>query len=238
MKRTTRTTVWVIDPDPILRRGLRAVLGPAAGITVLGESAGVAEALAAWARQVPAVVVLEPAALGPQAPAAVAGLRAAGPHVLLLAERPAAGEMERLLLAGAGGYLAKTAGGEVLAAAVRSVAAGHRVLDGGFRPLLAGPAPEAQPRPADVRLVRRLSARERAVVKLTAWGMTAREIGERLSVSAKTVETYRSRACAKLGVQSRAELVQWCFQAGLWTPGDLEREPAGPPGGVQPGGAG
>lgn len=231
MGRTGRATVWVIDPDPILRRGLVAVLGSARGLSMQGASAGVAEAVAAWVRQPPAVVVLEPSVLGAEAATGIAALRARGPRILLLADRPLAAELERALAAGATGYLAKTAEPEALVAAVRGVAAGHRVLDGAFRLLLAGPAPAPAPSPRPAAgLISRLSERERAVVQLTAWGLTAREIGERLAVSAKTVETYRSRAAAKLGVQSRAELVQWCFEAGLWSAAGAIRGPGVPPG--------
>jgi two-component system response regulator NreC len=63
-----------------------------------------------------------------------------------------------------------------------------------------------------------LTPREREVVALTAEGYTAAEIGERLLLSAKTVETYRARAARKLGLTHRSELVRFALRAGLLKP--------------------
>ncbi|MGE0160830.1 MAG: response regulator transcription factor [Gemmatimonadales bacterium] len=69
----------------------------------------------------------------------------------------------------------------------------------------------------DVRALASLSRREREIVAFTATGHTAHEIGRRLFLSPRTVETYRSRTMKKLGLRHRRELVQFALRVGLWS---------------------
>jgi DNA-binding CsgD family transcriptional regulator len=72
--------------------------------------------------------------------------------------------------------------------------------------------------PGSVQSLSLLSAREREVLRLVASGLSQREIGERLGISPKTVETYRSRIVDKLGLPSRAAMVQYALNVGLLRP--------------------
>lgn len=67
----------------------------------------------------------------------------------------------------------------------------------------------------DVRILRELTAREQQVLSLTAEGYTSREIGQRLAISPKTVDTYRARVTGKLGCDHRSGLVQFALRTGL-----------------------
>lgn len=119
--------------------------------------------------------------------------------------------VRRALKAGAAGYVVKRSAAKEVVEAIRAVHAGQRYLS---------------PRVADVVLedysddkqddpLARLSAREREVLQLLAEGRTGAEIAERLSLSQKTVETYRARLVEKLGIRDLAGLVRFAIQRGL-----------------------
>jgi DNA-binding NarL/FixJ family response regulator len=119
--------------------------------------------------------------------------------------------VRRALKAGAAGYVVKRSAAKEVVDAIRAVHAGQRYLS---------------PRVADVVLedysdekqddpLTRLSAREREVLQLLAEGRTGAQIAERLSLSQKTVETYRARLVEKLGIRDLAGLVRFAIQKGL-----------------------
>ena len=119
------------------------------------------------------------------------------------------------LAAGASGYLAKTAADTALIGAIRAVHRGRLFLDvanmRALEPLVApGAAPHGLPAP-----IERLSAREREVLVGVAQGNTNQAIADRLHLSVKTVESYRSRLMQKLGLTSRAEITRLAIELGL-----------------------
>jgi DNA-binding NarL/FixJ family response regulator len=128
--------------------------------------------------------------------------------------------VRRALKAGAAGYVVKRSAAKEVVEAIRAVHAGQRYLS---------------PRVADVVLddytdekqddpLSRLSAREREVLQLLAEGRTGAQIAERLSLSQKTVETYRARLVEKLGIRDLAGLVRFAIQKGLVS---LDEGPSG-----------
>jgi DNA-binding NarL/FixJ family response regulator len=140
--------------------------------------------------------------------------------VLTMHDDPA--YLRAALAAGAGGYVLKAAAHTELIAAIRAVSAGRTFVD----PHLAGDllqslsaAGEAAPAAEAGGPDARLSERERAVLGLLAQGHTNRAIAERLSLSVKTVETYRSRIAGKLGLKSRADFVRFALEIGLLNAG-------------------
>jgi DNA-binding NarL/FixJ family response regulator len=170
---------------------------------VVEEAADGAET-ARKARQArPDVVVLDLTMPRTRPVETIRHLRHLGARVVVLTMHDDPAYVESALAAGADGYVVKKAADVELLAAVRAVARGRRFIDVGWHRLRRG----AQARP--------LSAREEAVVRLIGYGHTNREIAEKLHVSVKTIETFRARACAKLGLDSRAELVRYALQMGL-----------------------
>ena len=126
------------------------------------------------------------------------------------------GYMRRLLEAGAMGYILKRAAATELVGAVRRVASGNVFIDPGIATdvisgFVAGayrlPTPEPE-----------LTDRETQVVKLIALGHINREIAAQLNLSIKTIEVHKSRALEKLGMRSRAELVEYAMRRG-WLQG-------------------
>ena len=119
--------------------------------------------------------------------------------------------VRRALKAGAAGYVLKRSAAEEVVAAIRAVHGGTRYLS----PRVADSVIDDYPVDEKADLLERLSAREREVLQLLAEGRTGAEIAQRLSLSQKTVETYRARLVEKLGIRDVAGLVKFAIQRGL-----------------------
>ena len=116
--------------------------------------------------------------------------------------------MRQLLAAGASGYVLKRVAAEELINAIRVVAAGGVYLD----PTLAGKVVRGYvgtPRLRGAPQSNKLSERETEVLRLVAWGYTNKEIGVRLSISVRTVETHTASVLRKLQLSNRRELTRW-----------------------------
>ena len=119
--------------------------------------------------------------------------------------------VRRALKAGAAGYVVKRSAAKEVVEAIRAVHAGQRYLS----PRVADVVLEDYTDDKQDDLLARLSAREREVLQLLAEGRTGAQIAERLSLSQKTVETYRARLVEKLGIRDLAGLVRFAIQRGL-----------------------
>jgi DNA-binding NarL/FixJ family response regulator len=207
--------VFVVDDHAMVRAGVRSELGDE--VTVVGEAADVEEAVERIRTRVPDVVLLDVHLPGGGGRAVLETLRAELPTVrwLALSVSDAAEDVIAVIRAGARGYVTKTISGPDLQAAVRRVADGDVV----FSPRLAGfvldafsaagPAPAPAEDPATDPGLDLLSAREREVMQLLARGYTYREIGSRLFISVKTVESHASNVLRKLQLSNRNELTRW-----------------------------
>jgi DNA-binding NarL/FixJ family response regulator len=205
--------VFVVDDHAMVRAGVRSELGDE--VTVVGEAADVDEAVTGIRTTVPDVVLLDVHLPGGGGRAVLEALRAELPSVrwLALSVSDAAEDVIAVIRAGARGYVTKTISGPDRQAAVRRVADGDVV----FSPRLAGfvldafsaagPAPAPAEDPATDPGLDLLSAREREVMQLLARGYTYREIGSRLFISVKTVES--SNVLRKLQLSNRNELTRW-----------------------------
>ena len=223
--------VLLADDHGILRAGLRALLANERDIEVVGEAADGEEAVARAAALDPDVVVLDiamPRLDGLEAARRIRdrGLRA---KILILTVHAEERYLLPVLRMGGSGYVHKGGADTDLLDAIRTVARGDVFLyPGATRLLLADyldreDAGRGQGAGAGALWARArdLSDRERQVLALTAEGYSAQEIGERLFLSPKTVETYRERAMHKLGLRRRADLVQYALRSGLLrTPDD------------------
>jgi DNA-binding NarL/FixJ family response regulator len=207
--------VFVVDDHAMVRAGVRAELGDA--VDVVGEGADVPAAVEGIRATRPDVVLLDVHLPGGGGLGVLEALRAELPEVkwLALSVSDAAEDVIAVIRAGARGYVTKTISGPDLLDAVRRVADGDVV----FSPRLAGfvldafsaagPAPAAPVEEATDPGLDLLSAREREVMQLLARGYTYREIGSRLFISVKTVESHASNVLRKLQLSNRNELTRW-----------------------------
>jgi DNA-binding NarL/FixJ family response regulator len=212
----TSPRVFVVDDHAMVRAGVRAELGGA--VTVVGEAPDVDTAVEGIRATRPDVVLLDVHLPGGGGRTVLETLRSELPDVrwLALSVSDAAEDVIAVIRAGARGYVTKTISGPDLLDAVRRVADGDVV----FSPRLAGfvldafaaapgaasAEPEAEATDPGLDL---LSAREREVMQLLARGYTYREIGSRLFISVKTVESHASNVLRKLQLSNRNELTRW-----------------------------
>jgi DNA-binding NarL/FixJ family response regulator len=207
------------DDHAVVRAGLRAALGAARDIEVVGEARGGREAVALAERERADVVVLDVQMSdmsGAEATRQIAARRLPT-RVLVLTAHDREERLAPAIEAGAAGYLVKSAADRGLVDAVRGVAHSH----GHVRAAARAPARRTahpDPRTADRDRYERLTDREKAVLRLTAEGYSASEIGERLAISPKTVDTYKQRVNEKLGLGGRPGYVQFALRLGLLTP--------------------
>ena len=206
--------VALCDDHGVVRSGLRRILDAEDDLEVVGESGTAREAVALAASFLPDVFVMDlglPDGSGIDATAEVVRVSPAT-RVLVLTVHDDIAYLRRAFEAGAVGYLVKEAADIELVQAVRQVASGKQYVHPTLgAALLAPDAPAARLGGPGGDL----SDRELEVLKMMALGLTNTEIGQRLFVSVRTVETHRSHIHQTLNVRNRAELVRRAKEAGL-----------------------
>ena len=211
--------VLIADDQPLIRTGLRILLGAQDGIEVVGEASTGAAAVTESARLAPDVVVMDirmPGTDGIQATAQVIRQPAA-PRVLVLTTYDLDEYVYDALAAGASGFLLKDAQPEELVDGVRVIAAGDALLAPAVtRRLIEAfvTGAHARVRRHDARLDA-LTEREREVLGLLAQGMSNAEISAALHVSGNTTKTHVARILAKLDLRDRVHAVIFAYQSGL-----------------------
>jgi two-component system response regulator NreC len=213
---TSRIRVLLADDHGIVRAGLRALLETQSDIEVVGEAEDGMQAIENARELEPDVVVADLSMPGGGLDA-IRGITALGikSRVLVLTVHAEERYLLPVLEAGGSGYVRKSSAHTDLLDAIRTVAKGEVFLDpAATKTLLRGYLGRVNSG-EELDLGEVLSEREREVVKLTAEGYTAQQAADILSLSPKTVETYRHRAMQKLGLANRAELVHYALRAGL-----------------------
>ena len=209
--------IILADDHLVVRAGLKALLGSARDIEVVGEAANGRDAVALVERLKPHVAVIDldmPQMDGIAATRELVAMKSAT-RVLILTMHTEDDYLVNLLAAGASGYLVKSAADRELADAVRAVAAGDTYVQPSAARALAREVTRRAERSDERQRYLALSERERDVLVLVAGGYSASEIGEKLFISPKTVETYKQRISEKLGITHRSDYVQICLQLGL-----------------------
>lgn len=209
--------VVLADDHTVVRAGLKAVLGTARDIDVVGEAKNGEEALGLVERFHPHVVVMDLSMAGMDGTQATKEIvkRDNGTRVLILTMHPEEDYLVPLLEAGAAGYLVKSAADRELVDAVRAVAKGDVYVRPTAARVLAKGLTRKDPHQQDRDRFAKLTERERDVLRFTAQGYSAPEIGEKLFISPKTVDTYKQRINEKLGLSHRADYVQFALRLGL-----------------------
>jgi DNA-binding NarL/FixJ family response regulator len=212
--------VLLVDDHAVVRAGVKAVLGAAKDVHVVGEAGSGAEALAMAERLKPDVMVMDISLGDTDGMAVTRQLVAKGlpSRVLALTMHAEEDYLVPMLEAGAAGYVLKTAADKELLDAVRTVARGEVYVRPDAARILAKGYTRKDPLHEERQRFEKLTERERDVLRLTAQGFSAPEIGEKLFISPKTVDTYKQRIQDKLGLSHRHEYVQLALRLGLLTP--------------------
>ncbi|HKK26551.1 MAG TPA: response regulator transcription factor [Gemmatimonadota bacterium] len=209
-------SVLLADDHAMFRSGLKALLADEASIEVIGEAATGDEAVDQTRKLRPQVVVMDlsmPGSDGLEATRRIAALDL-DTNVLVLTVHAEEEYLVPVVQAGASGYLTKTSADRDLVEAIRVVARGEVYLPPQATKLLLQEYKAAET-DEDTGKLQQLSSREQEVLALTAEGFSSREIGKKLFISPKTVDTYRSRIMKKLGLDHRSELVRFALRVGL-----------------------
>ncbi len=198
------TKVFLLDDHEVVRRGLRELFESEEGLSVVGEAATAAEALARVPASKPDVAVLDVRLPDGDGVEVCRDLRSAMPELkcLMLTSYADDEALFSAILAGASGYVLKQIKGSDLVSAVRRVAAGESLLDPALTrqvmERLRGESVE------DERLAR-LTTQERNILDLIADGKTNRQIADELYLAEKTVKNYVSNLLSKMGFNRRTE---------------------------------
>lgn len=207
--------VFLVDDHVLVRTGMRLMLEAQADIVLIGEAGSGEEALPLIRRLQPDVVLCDlhlPGISGLEVTSRVAR-GGYGSRVVVVSVLEDGPMPRRLIDAGAHGYVGKGAGAEELLRAVRMVAAGRRYLAAGIAQAMALAGVDAGASPFDA-----LSPRELEVAMLLTRGLRQEDIARRLSLSAKTVNTHKSRLFDKLGIGDSIALARLASQHGLADP--------------------
>ncbi|MGQ9903205.1 MAG: response regulator [Anaerolineae bacterium] len=213
--------ILLVDDHSVLRAGLRLLLNSQPDLNVIGEAGDAREALALAESLQPDLILLDLTMPGLSGIEALPALRRLAPsaRILVLTMHDDESYLRQALRKGAAGYVLKKAADTELISAIQAVLRGevyiHSALTRSLLNNLVAPADKPSPEPARDELWQTLSERESEVLRLVARGHTNAEIAERLSLSVKTVETYRARGMEKLGLRTRAQLVQAALAKGI-----------------------
>ncbi|GAB4528362.1 MAG: response regulator transcription factor [Anaerolineales bacterium] len=213
-----RFRVFLADDHAVLRSGLRLLLSQSPQIEVVGEADNGLETIRQVESLQPDLILLDLSMPRLGGLEALPTLRRLAPQarVLVLTMHNDPQYLHEALRHGAAGYLLKQAADSELLTAIEAIMRGEVYVHSSLtRVLLDDLLPASQYEAEDVWLT--LSQRERDVLQLSALGYTSAEIAEHLSISSKTVDTYRARGMEKLGIKTRAALVRFAIQRGLLT---------------------
>ena len=207
-------SVLIVDDHPIVRQGLSQLINAEDDLEVCGDAATVEEALQSLDESYPDVVIVDLSLAHSDGLELIKEIRSETRHlpVLVLSMHDENMYAERLLSAGANGYIMKQAAADQLLIALRRVLAGgvyvSEHLGSSMIERFAGNDRKKASNP-----IERLSNRELQVLNLIGRGKTTREVAENLTLSVKTVESHRQRIKKKLNLQTSAQLVQFAVSS-------------------------
>jgi len=204
---TGRLRVLIVDDHPIVRQGLKQTLADAADVGEIGEAADGPQALDLVRQREWDAVVLDIGLPGRGGLDVLKDIKRERPRlpVLILSMHAEDQYAIRVLRAGAAGYLTKETATEKLLDAIRKITAGGRFISADLAEKLAMELTAGATGPPHAAL----SDREFEVLRLIASGLSAGDIADRLSLSVKTVSTYRARILEKMRMKNNAELMQY-----------------------------
>jgi DNA-binding NarL/FixJ family response regulator len=219
---TNRTRVLIVDDHPMTRAGLVHVINHQPDLVICGEAENAAEALDAVDARRPDLVLADITLPGKSGLELIKDIKAIRPElpILVISMHDESLYAERVLRAGARGYITKQEGGEKLLQAVRHVLSGQIYVSEKMSAHILERFSGGQAAPV-CSLVAQLSDREFGVFELLGKGLSAHQIAARLHISTKTVDAHRANIKAKLVIKTTSELISY---AARWIEHRANRE--------------
>ncbi len=208
--------ILIVDDHAMLRAGLKLLIEGQRDMRVVGEAGDLRAAIDAAKKTTPDVIILDLSMPGGSGVAGVERLRATVPDakILVLTMHDDPAYVRSAIAMGASGYVVKSAADSELISAIRAVSLGRMFVDmkgaGSLDSLL-----HKLPKSPSQSPIETLSEREREVLIDVARGHTSQQIADRIGLSVKTVESYRARMMQKLGLKTRADIMNLAVESGL-----------------------
>jgi two-component system invasion response regulator UvrY len=201
--------ILIADDHPVVRRGLKQIVAEIPGMAVADEATNGWEALSKVQAGDYDVVLLDITMPGKNGIEVLTQLKSEKPGlpILVLSMHPEKQFAVRALRAGASGYLTKESAPDELVTAIQKVSSGGKYISPSLAEELASVIQQSEKLPHE-----NLSNREYQVMCLLASGKTATEIAKEMSLSVKTISTYRSRILEKMGMKNNAELIHYAVE--------------------------
>ena len=205
--------VAIVDDHALVRAGLRQFLSEHVDLRIVAECASAREVMDVVRQEAADVILLDISMPGQSGVDALQAIKARAPNlaVLILSSFPEEHYATTLLRQGAAGYLAKDCEPDEIVKAIRTVALGRRYITSGVAERLAADLAAPSPKAAHELL----SEREFQVFLRLAKGETIGHMAESMSLSVKTVSTYRTRVMEKMGLSSNSDLTYYALKNGL-----------------------
>ncbi len=205
--------IFIVDDHPIVRQGLRSLVEQEEDLHVCGEAGSAHEAMKVFPDTHPDLILVDISLKGPDGLELTKSIRSSRPDlpILIVSMHDESLYAERVLRAGANGYIMKEEVAQNIAGAIRKVLHGDIYISSNMRQkILRGVA--GQRANTVTSSIERLSDRELEVFRLLGQGLGTRQIAEDLHLSVKTIETYRAHIKEKMSLKNATELVRQAVQ--------------------------
>lgn len=209
--------ILLVDDHAVVRDGLRYILEAQAEFSIVAEASNGHSAIQLAQSHCPDVAIIDivlPELNGIEAAQQISQA-CAETRIIILSMYATPEYIYRAVQAGARGYLIKESAGEEVVAAVRAVVEGRRYLSHQITEAMLDDYIELRQAQQIENPLESLTLREREVLQLIVEGYSAPEIGAKLALSSRSIDTYRSRIMAKLGINNLPDLVKFAIRHGL-----------------------
>ena len=222
-RRSDKTTILLVDDHPLLRKALKNILEKEDDFEIIGETGDGEEAVSLANQMSPDVAIMDislPSLSGIEATRLIKA-NCSNTKVLVLTVHDDDQHVLETLQAGASAYLLKSVFGDEIVRAIRTVAAGDMVLSPSIGQHLLKHAARYPLRPVSLEAGEKLSTRELEILRLTAHGMSNKDIASALGINLRTVKGHLADIFSKLSVGSRTEAVMTGLKAGFLSLSDI-----------------